>query len=134
MAALGPAKPATILVVEDEAQVRILVRRILTRLGYTVLDADGPAGALRLCERFSGEIHLLLSDVIMPRMNGRELAERLLADRPRMKVVFMSGYTDNAIVHLGVLDAGVVFIQKPITPDALARKIRVVLEGRPEKD
>ncbi len=137
-AALAGSPPAprarmaqeTILLVEDEEQVRILVRNILRRQGYQVLDAADAASALQLCENHADEIGLLLTDVVMPGMSGRQLAERLQARRPGLRVLFMSGYTDDAIVHHGVLDAGVMFIQKPIRPDALVRKIREVLDGQ----
>jgi two-component system cell cycle sensor histidine kinase/response regulator CckA len=85
--------------------------------------------ALQVSQDHSGVIHLLLTDVIMPGMSGRQLADRLVADRPGLKVLFMSGYTDNAIVHHGVLDPGTAFVQKPFTPDSLSRKVREVLDA-----
>jgi CheY-like chemotaxis protein len=103
---------------------------VLETLGYQVLEAMNGGAALLLCERHQEKIHLLISDVVMPEMSGRELAERLAQLRPDMKVLFMSGYTDNAIVHQGILDEGADFIQKPFSPDALARKVRDVLDGR----
>jgi two-component system cell cycle sensor histidine kinase/response regulator CckA len=133
-AALPLAQPIprgheTVLLVEDDAQLRALARTILVRHGYQVLDAPTPAEALSVCEGFSSRIALLVTDVVMPQMSGRELAQRVLERRPKIKVLYMSGYTDNAIVHNGILDAGVAFLQKPLTPDAFARKVRQVLDG-----
>jgi two-component system cell cycle sensor histidine kinase/response regulator CckA len=118
----------TLLVVEDDPQVRALTCGILKRHGYQILEAENADEALLLCERFSGKIHLLLSDVVLPKMNGGELAARLAALRPDMKRLFMSGYTENSIVDQGVLDPNVAFVQKPIAPEVLLAKIRDVLE------
>ncbi len=119
----------TILLVEDAAPVRTLARRALEARGYTVLDAaDGPS-AIELSRRHSGVIDALVTDVVMPGMSGRELAERLAPTRPEMKVLYTSGYTDDAMVRQGVLSAGVAFLQKPFVPDTLARKVRDVLDG-----
>ena len=114
----------TVLVVEDEHEVRALVQRILEEFGYVVLSAGEIADAFRLVERHAGSIQLLLTDIVMPEMNGVQLAERLVALHPEMAVLYMSGYTDGAIVNQAC------FIQKPLTPDALARKVRAVLDAR----
>ena len=127
----GPLRVAargsgTILLVEDDPQVRALVRGILTRSGYQVLEATDGEDALMLSSRYSAEIHLVVTDVVMPKMSGRELVEKLAVLRPATKVLFMSGYTDDTVVHHGV-DQGMAFLQKPVTPDALASKVRELL-------
>jgi signal transduction histidine kinase len=118
----------TILLVEDEDQIRVLCRGILQKLGYRVLEARNSSDALHHCDNHSGTIHLLLTDVVMPRMSGPALAKHLLQARPNVKVVCMSGYPDDALIRHGGLDAGIAYLQKPITPDKLARKIRAVLD------
>jgi two-component system cell cycle sensor histidine kinase/response regulator CckA len=124
----------TILLVEDEAGVRELAREVLEEAGYPVVEASDPEQALRIAEQHDGPIHLLLTDVVMPRIDGPELARRLLAARPRLKVLFMSGYTDGAVAEQRLLERGTAFLQKPFTPDALARKVRQVLDALPAGD
>jgi CheY-like chemotaxis protein len=119
----------TILLVEDQDDVRAVALHILRRYGYHVLDARNAGEALLVCERHPRSIHLLLTDVVMPHVSGRELAERLLLIRPDMRVLYMSGYTENAIVHHGILDSGIEYLQKPIVPEMLARRIREVLDS-----
>ena len=119
----------TILLVEDEEQVRTIVFNMLRRQGYRVLSAQHPGEALLLCQTHAGTIDLLLTDVVMPQMSGPELANRLTAGRPGMKVLCMSGYTDDSIVRHGVLESGVAFLQKPITPLSLTTKVREVLDA-----
>src|SRR5882672_8113249 len=114
----------TVLLVEDQGDVLRVMRRGLEALGYTVLAAKGGPEALALAARHEGPIHLLVSDVVMPGMNGRDLALGLATTRPDTKVLYVSGYSDQSIVHQGMLSPGVAFLQKPFAPDALARKIR----------
>jgi len=118
----------TVLVVEDEVNLRRLTRQFLENQGYTVLEAADGAAAVQICVAHQGIIHLLLTDVIMPGMNGRELAQRVSEIRPNMKVLYMSGYTENAIGHNGTLDAGITLLQKPFTLHALKAKVREVLD------
>jgi PAS domain S-box-containing protein len=126
-----PRGSETVLVVEDDAGVRRAVCTLLERLGYTVLQADGPTAALELAGAMTQPPDLLITDVIMPDMNGRELARRLGARWPQARTLFLSGYTDEAIVRHGVLEPGASFLQKPFTPEGLARKVRQTLERRP---
>jgi PAS domain S-box-containing protein len=118
----------TILLVEDEEAVRSLARGLLESSGYEVLEANGAHEALQVGKRHKERIHLLLTDVVMPQMSGRELAEHLAPLHPETKVLYMSGYADNAVVHHGLLDPSAFFLQKPFTADALARKLREVLD------
>ncbi|HTD70548.1 MAG TPA: PAS domain S-box protein [Gemmatimonadales bacterium] len=119
----------TILLAEDEAAVRTLARRILEKHGYKLLLAATGRDGVQVAEQHAAPIDILVTDVVMPEMGGRELAQRLTALQPGLKVLYLSGYTDDAIVHHGVLDAGVAFLQKPFKPDDLVRKIRAVLDG-----
>ncbi len=124
-----PRGDETILLAEDEDLVRGMTRDMLEMCGYTVIEAADGVDALSVCERHDGPVHLLLTDVVMPRMGGRELADRVAAARPETRVLFISGYTDNAIVHRGVLEPGVAFLQKPFTPEALAQRVRGLLDA-----
>ncbi len=119
----------TILVAEDDKMVRNLVVGVLKTYGYQVLEAASGGGAFLICERHKEAIHLLLTDVIMPEMSGSNLAKRLAQLKPEMKVLYMSGYADKAIVNHGILDADKPFLQKPFTPDLLVHKIREVLDA-----
>jgi two-component system, cell cycle sensor histidine kinase and response regulator CckA len=127
----GPLGTETVLVVEDEASLLRLTRELLDDLGYRVLEAPNGAAALELLERHPEPVHLLLSDTVMPGMNGRELAERVRALRPDVRVVLMSGYTDDAILRLGVSRDQVPFLQKPFTPGQLAMTLRLALDAGP---
>jgi CheY-like chemotaxis protein len=118
----------TVLVVEDEAVVRELTRTILKRQGYTVLEAYDGAEALRVDEQYAGRIDLLVTDVMMPRMNGRQLAEQLLLRRPDVQVLYVSGHTEDTLVQQGVLKASATFLQKPFTSTVLVRTVREVLD------
>ncbi len=120
----------TIMVVEDEEKVRNLAVKILRKHGYRVLEAPDGEEALRISDRYKGSIHLLLTDVIMPGMDGRELAGILAHRRPGIKVIYISGYTSNSISHHGVLEQKVNLLQKPFSPETLAKKVRKVLGGR----
>jgi CheY-like chemotaxis protein len=119
----------TVLLAEDDEILRPLVKGLLEKLGYTVLPAPNANEALAKAQAHSGEIHLLIADVVMPGASGRELARQLQPVRPSTKVLYISGYTDDAIVHHGMLGPGLAFLQKPFTPGAFARKVREVLDG-----
>ena len=125
----APGGTETILLVEDEDAVRSMVSKILKNKGYTVLEARQGNEAIDICERLEGSINLMVTDVIMPHMSGRELAGRLAPMRPEMRVLYMSGYPDNTIVQHGVLESGTAFLQKPFTINALELKVREVLDG-----
>jgi two-component system, cell cycle sensor histidine kinase and response regulator CckA len=125
----APGGTETILLVEDEDAVRTMVSKILKNKGYTVLEARQGNEAIEICERNEGSINLMVTDVIMPHMSGRELAARLAPKRPEMRVLYMSGYPDNTIVQHGVLEPGTAFLQKPFTINALELKVREVLDG-----
>jgi two-component system cell cycle sensor histidine kinase/response regulator CckA len=126
----GPSGRESLLLVEDEEAVRSLAREVLQQSGYHVLVAgDGPE-ALRRCTEHEGRIDLLVTDVVMPGMSGSEVAERVRLARPGIKVLYMSGYTDSAVFHHGVRQGETEYLEKPFTPDMLARKVRDVLDGR----
>jgi two-component system, cell cycle sensor histidine kinase and response regulator CckA len=134
---LTPAGPAitpgvrgteTILIVEDQDEVRRLAVTGLSRYGYSAHGVSSGAEALQFCREFPGDIHIVVTDVVMPDMNGREVARQVACLRPESRIVFMSGYTTNVIVHRGILDEDVEYLQKPFTSDSLARKVREVLE------
>ncbi len=124
-----PRGTETVLLAEDEDSVRALARKLLQASGYTVLEAQTGGEALQLCERHSGPIHLLVSDVIMPGLNGRQLADRIAARRSGIKVLFVSGYSDEVLGQKGLLEAGTTLLKKPFTAAALARTVRQVLDG-----
>ena len=132
MATVEPLRGTeTVLVVEDAASVRMVTRQVLERYGYAVLEAPNGETALRLAAKHHGRIHLLLTDVVMPGLSGRQLAEQLAQLRPDMKVLYASGYADQAIVHHGILESGIAYLQKPFTPETLARSVRQVLDSSP---
>jgi len=129
-----PAKGGTetILLIEDESLVRAITVQTLLERGYRVLEATGGEDALYLAAQQEGDIDLVLTDVVMPKMSGREIADELKLRYPDLKVLFMSGYTEDAIVHHGELEPGIAFLPKPFTPDSLARKVRSMLDQVPE--
>jgi CheY-like chemotaxis protein len=138
--AVAPAAPSppppmsmrgseTVLVVEDDGTIRNLVQKVLKANGYTVLVAASGGDAEPVAGQHEGPIHLLVTDVVLPGLNGREVARRLTAARPGIRVLYLSGYTDDAIVHHGVLEPGVAFLQKPFALAALSRKVREVLDS-----
>jgi CheY-like chemotaxis protein len=127
----APRGIETILLTEDEEGVRTLARQILEGNGYTVLEACQGDEALTICATYSDAIHLLITDVVMPEMSGPQLAERILQRRPELKVLYLSGYTDDAVVRHGVLKGQAPFLQKPFSVNTLSQKVREVLDARP---
>jgi len=125
-----PRRGGTVLIVEDDEQLRRLTHRALASQGYTVLEADRGSTALDIARRHKGHIDLLLTDVIMPDTNGRKLAETIRAARPGLRVLYMSGYPDGAIASHGMLEPGVAYLPKPFTTEAVTRRVREVLEAR----
>ena len=121
-------EPETILLVEDEQMVRTLARHILEVSGYNVLEAASGSEAMEICKDHNGTVHLLLTDVVMPQMSGPQLSEEVMKMWPDISILYMSGYTDNVIMHHGVLKKGVPFLQKPFSPDALVLKVREILD------
>jgi CheY-like chemotaxis protein len=119
----------TILLVEDEDSVRKLALHILKTSGYKVLEAASARDALAIEGDYKGTIHLLITDMVMPRMGGRELSQRLLALRPQIKVIYMSGYTDNSVIHDLTLESGTCFIHKPFSPVVLLQNVRALLSN-----
>jgi two-component system cell cycle sensor histidine kinase/response regulator CckA len=124
-----PAGHETVLVAEDDAQLRSLVIRCLSASGYSVLEACDGTEALKMASSHLGFIDLLVTDMVMPNLSGKELAERLLIERPAMRVIYMSGYSDEAIARHGALTPGAVFLQKPVAPNALVRAVRCALDA-----
>jgi CheY-like chemotaxis protein len=127
---LTPAsRGETILLVEDDQDVRHLLEEVLARNGYTTIRTDDPADAVALCERHTGPIHLLITDVVMPKLSGPQLAERLVRMRPEMRVLFISGYVENDVTRKAVSSGWAAFLAKPFTPEEFMFKVQDVLEG-----
>ena len=120
----------TILLVEDEAPLRVIAREILEEHGYRVIEAAGPSEAIEIAHRHPEPIQLLVTDVVMPGMNGRALAESLVTARPELRVLYMSGYTDDVLAPSGVLESGTLLLEKPFTTLALLRRVREALGKR----
>jgi DNA-binding response OmpR family regulator len=126
---MRPRDPETILLVDDEPQVVAMVREMLRREGYKVLEAEGGEEAIEVAQQYPETLHLLLTDIVMPQMNGRELADRLTGMRPGLKVLYMSGFMKEAITkYYGISITGIPFLQKPFTRETLARRVREVLD------
>jgi CheY-like chemotaxis protein len=123
----------TVLLAEDEGSLRELIGELLEANGYQVLAAEDPTKAIETAERHGGVIHLLLTDVLMPGMNGRELAQRVRELRPDIRVLYMSGHTEDSIAQSGLLEPGALLISKPFTQESLARKVREALGPRPRE-
>ena len=130
---VAPRGSETILLVEDEPALRAVARRALERQGYTVLDAGDAETALQVGAEHAERLQLVITDVVMPGTSGPELAGQLASAHPHLRVLYMSGYTDDAIVQHGVLEPGVAFLQKPFSPTSLARKVREVLDAADSK-
>jgi CheY-like chemotaxis protein/two-component sensor histidine kinase len=126
--AIAPGGSETVLLAEDDESLRALGARVLSGLGYNVLVARTGSEALRIVAEYKGPIHLIATDVVMPEMNGSQLVEKVLEARPEIRVLFMSGYTDDEVMRRGVIDGQTAFLQKPFTPDLLAHKVREVLD------
>jgi len=124
----------TVLIIEDQPEVRALAVNGLSQFGYLVRGVGSGAEALAFCREFQGDIHLVVTDVVMPDMNGREVARRVAELRPKARILFMSGHTTNVIAHRGVLDRDIEYLQKPFTPEILARKVRELLDLRVADD
>jgi CheY-like chemotaxis protein len=127
----APRGSETVLVVEDEPALRAVARRVLQRQGYAVLEAADGDAALALVATHQGPLDLLVTDVVMPGLSGRDLADRLTAARPDLRVLFVSGYSGEALAHHGILDPDLAYLEKPFNPDALAMKVREVLDRPP---
>jgi CheY-like chemotaxis protein len=127
-----PRGSESILVVEDEEMLRKLACHVLRSQGYSILEAANAGEALLLCEKYPEPIPLMITDVVMPQMSGPELAARLRSLRPEMRVLYMSGYTDDSVVRHGLADPTMAFIQKPFSPAVLARTVRAVLDQKPQ--
>jgi CheY-like chemotaxis protein len=127
----SPVATETVLLAEDDKGVRRVALEFLKMKGYHVLEAGNAADAIRIAQECTGPIHLLLTDIVMPGLKGEELVARVTSMRPKIKVLYMSAYTEDAVVNLGILGPGTNFIEKPFGPEELARKVRKVLEAMP---